>query len=322
MLRIVSHLEYLLRVHDCVVVPQLGGFVLQTVPASYVTEEQVFYPMHKEIVFNPSLKHHDGLLPGEYMNVYGVSFQVANRMVEEDVEDIQTLLFKELKVSLGNVGTLRRGGEGQIIFQCGDCSFFSVNSYGLTPVPVQAWETLQGKEVVAPAKKRNIYYIAVNRSILRGIASVAAAIALFLMVSTPVKEVTPSSYTASFIPTEMVTNKAKLSTPATTTSAPASEKTKTTAAPAPVTAKPKVVKEEKLPAYYVVIGSVKTKKQADDFLAKVDRKTLKHANKITGKDRIRVYADKFTDKNKAEAYLAKIRQNSKYQDAWLYTRNK
>ncbi|MDR1918719.1 MAG: SPOR domain-containing protein [Tannerellaceae bacterium] len=320
MLRIVSHLEYLLRVHDCVVVPQLGGFVLQAVPASYITEEHVFYPMHREIVFNPSLKHHDGLLPEEYMNAYGVSFQVANRMVEEDVEDIKALLFKELKVSLGNVGTLRRGEEGQIVFQSGDSGFFSVTSYGLTPFQVKTWETLQREDApfVHTAQKRNTYYIPVNRSVLRGIASTAAAIALFLLISTPVKEITPSSYVASFIPTEMVkTNKVQL-TPSTVTPAP--ERTKATVATATVKAKAKVEKEEKLPAYYVIIGSVKTKKQADEFISKVDRTTLKRVNRITGNDRIRVYADKFTDKSKAEAYLAKIRQNSKYRDAWLYTR--
>ena len=33
MLRIVTHIERLLLVHDCVIVPKFGGFVLQAVPA-------------------------------------------------------------------------------------------------------------------------------------------------------------------------------------------------------------------------------------------------------------------------------------------------
>jgi hypothetical protein len=305
----------------------LGGFVLQAVPASYDAGEHLFYPMHKEIVFNPSLKHTDGLLPGEYMNAYSVSFNRALRMVEEDVEEIKTLLFKELKVSLGNVGTLRRGEEGNTVFLPGDSVFFSVNAYGLSSFPLKEWEALQQEKasMVLPPAKRNTYYIPINRAILRGIASSAAAIALFLMISTPVKEVNPSAYTASFIPTEIVktSNKAKPNTPTTTIAgATSGNVTTATLSSSSSAAKPKVEKEEKYPMYYVIIGSVKTRKQADDLMAEVDRTTLKHVNKLVKDDKIRIYANKFADKSKAEVYLSKIRQNTKYKDAWLYTRNK
>ncbi|MDR2086447.1 MAG: SPOR domain-containing protein [Dysgonamonadaceae bacterium] len=327
MLRIVSHLEHLLRIHDCVVVPQLGGFVLQVVPASYVEEEHLFYPMHKEIVFNPSLKHSDGLLPEEYMHAYGVSFQQAHRMVEEDVENIKTLLFKELKISLGNVGILSKGEEGVVVFQPGDSDFFSVSSYGLSPFQLKEWEALQQEKasLVLTGNQRTTYYIPIHRSIIRGVAATAAAVALFLMISTPVKEINPSSYTASFIPAEIAktTNKAKSKTTNFTVAANPG-KTKTTANPATASSssasKNKAVKEEKRPMYYVIIGSVKTSRQADELIAKIDRTTLKHVNKITGNGKVRIYANKFSDKSKAEVYLAKIKQNTKYKDAWLWSK--
>jgi hypothetical protein len=306
----------------------LGGFVLQAVPASYVAGEHLFYPMHKEIVFNPSLRHTDGLLPGEYMNVYSVSFPQALRMVKDDVEEMKTLLFKELKVSLGNVGTLRKGEEGNIVFQPGDSVFFSVSAYGLSPFQLKEWVVLQHEKAswVLPGGKRNIYYIPINRAIVRGIAASAAAVALFLMISTPVKEINPSSYTASFIPSEIVktTNKAQprsLTVPATSVTAGNIKTTAMSSSSSPV-AKPKVEKEEKFPVYYVIIGSVKTRKRADELMARVDRTTLEHVNKLVKDDKVRIYANKFTDKNKAEVYLAKIRQNTKYKDAWLYTHNK
>ncbi|MDR1938288.1 MAG: SPOR domain-containing protein [Tannerellaceae bacterium] len=328
MLRIVSHLEHLLRIHDCVVVPQFGGFVLQAVPASYVMGEHLFRPMHKEVVFNANLKHNDGLLANQYMDSYGVSYPRAYRMVEEDVEEIKSLLFKELKVSLGNVGMLRRGTEGQVVFQSGDVELFSVNSYGLSPFQVETWEDLQGGKTPRIAgEKRQIFYIPVNRNILRGIASTAAAIALFLMISTPVKEINPSSYTASFVPAEMVrtANKTEATPAATTATAKPTTTTRknTTTMPTPsATATRKAETAERLPVYYVVIGSVKTKKQADEIITKVGRAGIKSVNKVVVADKIRVYADKFTDKDKAEVYLAKIRKNSNYQDAWIYTRNK
>jgi hypothetical protein len=288
-------------------------------------EEHLFRPGHKEVLFNPSLTHNDGLLPEHYMNVYNVTFQKARRMLEEDVEGIKSTLLKGVKVSLGNVGTLCKGEEGQIIFQAGDAEVFCVNSYGLAPFRLETWQAIQNKEtpVFAINEKRNIFYIPVNRNIVRGIASTAAAVALFLMISTPVKEINPSSYTASFIPSEIVkTNKKVIEdTPKSVASAETHRK-KATSAARPKPNNTRVEKKEILRVYYVVISSVKTKKQAEEIMSKINRQTMKNVDKVLVNDKIRIYADKFTDKNKAELYLAKIRKDSKYKDAWIYTRNK
>jgi hypothetical protein len=282
-------------------------------------EEHLFRPMHREVVFNTNLKHNDGLLAELYMNSYGVSFQRAYRMVEEDVEEIKSILLKERSVSLGNVGTLERGAEGQIVFHSKGGELFNINSYGLAPFKVETWEALQGELFpdLGNRGKRNIFYIPVNRNILRGVASTAAAIALFLMISTPVKEINPSSYTASFIPAEMVKKEVRL----TPTNVAAATQTNTLPMPAPV-AVHKVEKTEGLSLYYVVIASVKTKAQADEFISKVARAGIKTVDAVAAGDRTRIYADKFTDRSKAEAYMAKLRTNPNYKDAWIYTRNK
>ena len=43
MLRIETHIKRLLLVHDCVIVPKFGGFVLQAVPAMQM-KEHIFRP--------------------------------------------------------------------------------------------------------------------------------------------------------------------------------------------------------------------------------------------------------------------------------------
>ena len=75
MLRIITHIERLLLVHDCVIVPKFGGFVLQTVSAVCNGEEHLFSPQRKEIVFNITLQHNDGLLSESYMQMYGVNYR-------------------------------------------------------------------------------------------------------------------------------------------------------------------------------------------------------------------------------------------------------
>jgi hypothetical protein len=326
MLRITTHLEHLLKAYDCVIVPKLGGFVLQAAPATYVGKEGLFTPMRKEVVFNASLEHNDGLLAAKYMDAYGVSFQRAYRMLEEDVEEIKSLMFKELKVSLGNVGTLHKETEGQIIFRTGDTEVFSIDSYGLSTFRIKTWEELQSESEASAPKKRNTYYIPINRNILRGIASAAAAVALFLMISTPVEEVNPSSYTASFVPTEVLktpaATKARTAPSASAVKVPVSASTSTSISASAPSRNTTGKTDVKLPTYYVIIGSVKTKKQADEVALKAERAGMKNAGKAIMSDKIRIYADSFTDKAKAEAYLAKIKQTPKYRDAWIYTRNK
>ncbi|MDH6316698.1 hypothetical protein M2459_002445 [Parabacteroides sp. PF5-5] len=300
MLRIVSHLEWLLMVHDFVTVPQIGGFVLQPIPASYHAAEHRFSPMRKEIMFNTTLKHNDGLLLESYMDSYHVDYPGAYRMLQDDVNEIKDMLYKGLTVSLGTIGSFRRGKEGQIIFLSAEANPFGIESYGLETFQLRTLRSLQKEEAALVAseqkKEKDTFYIPINRKVLRGIASVAAAIALFLIVSTPVKELDTSAYTASFIPTTVISNRAGVQ---------------------PIV---KVNKEVATPTYYyVVVSSVNSLQQADECLARMNRSVFKRANKIKGGNKIRVYADKFNSKEKADAYLSKLRTNPKYADAWVYS---
>ena len=53
MIELSRHIENLLLKHNCVIVPQLGGFVTQYVPARYISEEQIFLPPYRSVGFNP-----------------------------------------------------------------------------------------------------------------------------------------------------------------------------------------------------------------------------------------------------------------------------
>ncbi|MDR0749462.1 MAG: SPOR domain-containing protein [Tannerellaceae bacterium] len=302
MLRIVPHLERLLMVQDFVTVPQFGGFVLQTVSASYRVDDHSFHPTHKEISFNTTIRHNDGLLVESYITKYGVDYQHAYRMLKDDINEMTEILSKGMNVSLGTIGTFRSGREGEIIFQPNDTNPFSTESYGLTSFRLRTLYALQREEeeallVAGKKARKDTFYIPVNRKLLRGIASVAAAIMLFLIISTPVKDIETQAYTASFIPVEMVsTSPRAASKPAT----------------GGIQASTNVLQ------YYIIVSSVNTNKQANDYLAAMDRAVFKRANKLMGGSKIRIYANKFYSREKANAYMAKLRKNPKYADAWIY----
>ena len=337
MLRIITHIERLLLVHDCVIVPGFGGFVLQAVSAVYDEKEHLFNPQRKEIVFNVTLQHNDGLLSESYMQMYDVNYRKAQLMLEEDVADMKVVLQEDKKLSLGVLGSFSLGMEGQVIFHPGESDAFSVGSYGLVSFNFpQLQPVLAEREEVAlltRKRKKDILYIPVNRKLLRVAAAPAAAVALFLLVSTPVKDVNQAAYTASFVPTEMVVKSAPEIKPteeiaSEETIAPEINEVKTerkVAAVAPsrevkrqkITPEPAIAKPN-LKMYHIVIASFPTEDQADKYIAGVDRQECKHVSKVVRDGKYRIYADKFDNREQAESYMATLRMNEKYKDAWLF----
>lgn len=320
MLRITTHIERALLENDCVVVPEVGGFVFQTLSAIYREKDHTFVPMRKEIIFNKALQHNDGLLTESYVQMYDVDFRKAQQMLEEDIAELKSALQQHGKVSLGPIGSINRGGEGQYIYRPGKPETFDVEHYGLHTFQFPVLPKISPAIDNAEAKKKDIFYIPINRRWVRGIVSSAAAIALFLLISTPVKEVNQSAYKASFIPTEMVLPKTVSVQPEVReekTEAPVVEaKATPTTSPTASTVVAAPVSNPKM--FHIVIGSFPAGDQAEDFLQKVDRDTYGQAGIIARGDRHRVYARRYDNREEAEVFLETIREEGKYKDAWLF----
>ena len=339
MLRIITHIERLLLTHDCVILPKFGGFVLQTLPATYQEEEHLFRPMRKEVMFNVTLQHTDGLLSESYMQTYGVDYRKAQLMLEEDIEALNVSLEQDKRITLGRIGTFSIGEEGQTIFTPGDSGVFNADSYGLPsfhfPVLRSLEEEREEVALLAGKKKKDVFYIPVSRKLIRVVAASAAAVALFFVVSTPVKEVNLSAYTASFVPTEMINyrfeepisqpEEIQISQVDVTPKIEATKETEIAKAPSA----PEVRKEVAVPApkaelvatkkmYHIVIASFPTEEQANEYISGVDRAQCKNVSKVVRDGKYRIYADKFNNRADAESYMATLRKIEKYKDAWLF----
>ena len=222
--RIIEHIERLLLQHDCVIIPDFGGFVLQTIPAKHHEEDHLFTPTHKEIVFNPTLTHNDGLLIESYMQRYSSDYTHAQMLVRKEVAEMKAQLDDDLELQFGSTGLFFKE-TNRVIFMPAKHSdeIFNIPSYGL-PVfnclPLSARDsfnvssfaassTEEKKPAIIPVDKTSrknnvIYHIPVSRTFLQIVATTAAAILLFLFVATPVSDVNKASYSASFIPQEML----------------------------------------------------------------------------------------------------------------------
>ena len=361
MLRISSHIERLLFFNDCVIIPDFGGFVLQMHSAIVAPGEHIFRPPYKEIVFNPTLKHNDGLLSESYMQLYGMDYNEAQVSMKSDID----LLKKELDTSgtvlLGRVGQFRKENRVLLFEQGNDVAVFNISSYGLIPfyIPPAQLEPdalmhllpdkqLQKEELLVVKESSGRSVLSPVNKVLSSVSGIAAAtIAIFLLVSTPVKDVSKSAYTASFIPTEMTPKKLgyhhnslenqetvfednieeeNKSAPNVTipfvSSVQGRENTQVLEedAVAVQTNNSSELKTEPVipKTFYVIIASLGTKDELNRFLSKIVPTELENMGVVENNERIRVYANKTTDRKEAEEYMLLLRKNEKYKDAWLF----
>jgi hypothetical protein len=288
----------------------------------------MFFPPRKELGFNATLQHSDGLLAESYMRSYGVAYNTAKAMVAEDVCELKNILQENNKISLESIGTFNIVEEGRVEYHSQPDNCFDVSHYALRPFEMFTLEEIAEDESRKldenkHTQKKNTVYLPINRTLLRVVSASAAAVALFFLASTPVKDVNHLEYKAGFVPTNLVIPSVSVSDEGTADAAPVAsvkEESKAVVNPVERPAAPAAVPIEtnNRKMYHVVVGSFPTEKQADEFLSAVDKATYKNSDKVFRNDKYRVYVNRFDNRDEAEKYLENVRSNPKYKDAWLF----
>ena len=134
MIRLSAHIVSLMLKHDCVIVPELGGFVAQYVPARLITAENILMPPCRTVVFNPRLNMNDGLLVQSYMQAYHTGYTETLRMVNAEVKKLKDILAKEGSYELSGIGTLCMQGTDKMLFKPQESGILSPELYGLNTV--------------------------------------------------------------------------------------------------------------------------------------------------------------------------------------------
>ena len=111
------YLIELLRLHDCVIVPDLGGFVTNYRPAEMDLASNSFSPPRKEIIFSSKLDKNDGLLVNHISETEGVGYLEARLIVSEFVDELKSRLENGDKVELSMVGSLQYDRNERLIFE-------------------------------------------------------------------------------------------------------------------------------------------------------------------------------------------------------------
>ncbi|MBE6276150.1 MAG: SPOR domain-containing protein [Bacteroides sp.] len=197
MIELSRHIELLLLENDCVVVPDLGGFIAHYQPARYVEDEGIFLPPLRTVGFNPQLTMNDGLLTQSYMQTYHTDFPDAARKIATKVEEFKECLYKEGMVTMHGVGELYYNIRGEYEFHPESKGILSPSLYGLDTfmMPLLAdLEVAEEKTISSEVTKPQITEpvlkkkeIRLNPSWMGRAVAVAVAAVLFFILSVPVE---------------------------------------------------------------------------------------------------------------------------------------
>lgn len=198
MIELSRHIESLMLKHDCVIVPNLGGFVTQYVPARRVDDEQLFLPPCRSVGFNPQLNLNDGLLVQSYMQAYDTNYPEALKLINDAVAQLKQQLQEEGEYELSGIGKLTLGAGGRYNFAPCEAGVLSPELYGLdavtTPRIAELQKATQQSEDKTKSSKKKVnikrteknYTISINRELVNYVAAAVVAIVFYFIFATPI----------------------------------------------------------------------------------------------------------------------------------------
>jgi hypothetical protein len=355
MVPVADYLKKLLYQYDCIVVPELGGFLLHDVPATYVENSSLFFPPRKKIAFNASLKLDDGLLVSYMMLHDQRSREEVLQHIRSFVDTLKGQIRQAGSYTIEGIGLFSENEEGKLQFDPELRHNFQGESYGLQPVSVRLQPVTHVDEestpiipigepaapgqpsTVHPEKKAAIY-----QPYLTWAATILLVGSLGVMSYLTVQR-SPGQATSNLNPFDfLLTRQAEAPAPeekpvilptpteevkpapvaevAQPVTAPVAA-VKPAEAPAPeIAVAPKTIQEVEPIRYIAIAGSFSSKANAKKLLRQLRRQGFKTAFIIPKKkkgDLIKVAAFGSTDRNETLATLDKVSQTSRGQ-AWIY----
>ncbi len=119
----------LLYQHDCVIIPEFGGFVANYKSSKVDYDRNIFSPPSKEVGFNNQLVHNDGLLISAISLENAIPYPAARKLVQDFVRDTQRKLAKGKKLVFAKLGTFYVGKDKSLQFDPDSSTNFLLSSF-------------------------------------------------------------------------------------------------------------------------------------------------------------------------------------------------
>lgn len=297
MISLDKHIKKLLCYHDYVVVPQLGGFVVQK-QSAILYPDRITPPL-STIGFNPLMKHADGLLAIEIARSEGITYRKAVELIDAEVDNIKSRLTHTGIYKIEEIGTISKSETGHIQFiPANDLNFIPAN-LGLSTLYVP-----QIKEKINTEKNKVTFTLPSINTIRN-----AAAVILFFVLLGFSQQVNKTGNTEyADLSSIAFANLPEITvTPNTCTDTAIKNNLSET-----------INTKDDNNLFHVVVASLPTRKSAEKFCNLLKEENFECAHVLTPVKTYRVVIQSFDDKQSAIEFMLKLRESdSRFSSAWV-----
>ena len=346
MIELNRHIEILLLTNECVIVPDFGGFMTHYIPARYDAADHSYLPPLRTLGFNPQLCMNDSVLVQSYVEAYDISYPEALRRVSAEVNELKQILSEEGSYTLTDLGTLTVNADGNYEFAPCEAGLLTPELYGLgaytikqlkeEKIEVSTLQTvssaatevsLSQPEESVPSEQPTLLEfteenddheaaIRIRLSWIRNAVAIAASIAAFFMMSTPVVNSDLGSNAMSQIQNNILYKLMPKDTntiPAEPVVEPVANKaqTSTDSVETIIPAAPTIT-------YYIVVASQVKRSNAENYVEKLRQQGYEDAKVLIHKNVVRVSCGEYDSESEAYSHLRKLSSNEEFADAWIY----
>ena len=148
---LIGFIEQLLEEHDCIIIPNFGGFVVQKEDYKFIAEENSILPKRRWVAFNQKLNTDDGFLSHEL----SIHFQITQKNAQKSLLDFAESISNKIKETnafdFGIIGSFSLNDQEKFQFIPNPSSNFEANMFGLTKVSTNPSNT-KAIKLVEPAQ--------------------------------------------------------------------------------------------------------------------------------------------------------------------------
>ncbi|MGD1946978.1 MAG: SPOR domain-containing protein [Croceivirga sp.] len=131
-MRLEHYIAELLYRYNCVVIPNFGAFLTNTVSARIDEKNQTFYPPTKVLSFNQQLTKNDGLLISHIASAKKLPYEELVEEINKVAQQWKIRLEDGKHIYLEGIGKLRMGQEQKIQFSPEEGHNYLASSFGFS----------------------------------------------------------------------------------------------------------------------------------------------------------------------------------------------
>jgi hypothetical protein len=169
--------------NECIILPGLGGFETEYLPAQYLSERGIIMPPSKKISLRSDYLTGGEILKKHLIEKLFISDENASKIISDYVLEIKSTISAKKTYEIKDVGTLSSDITGNIIFTPAKEENYLADSFGLEPLPFKA----KTRRITKPEEKIPLLKIRERRNtltfIIVGIIVISILLAATIIIS-------------------------------------------------------------------------------------------------------------------------------------------